>query len=294
MRLIYLGMGGPLSSVPLRHLLQSGYRFSAVVIAAPRKEIAWRKLPQPGGTAHPLSLISPPHSVLQLAWEHEIPLYEAGDLQSVEAQRALRLLRPDVALVSCFAYRIPESMLRLPSHGFFNLHPSRLPAYRGPYPLFWQLRDGLREVGLTAHALDEGLDTGPIALQETAQLQDGMEAADIETLLGQRGGRMFDRLLQTLQRGELTLRAQKGNGSYQGRPGEGDFALDRRWSARRAYNFMRGTADWGRPYTLPIDGRRQQLHRALGFEPRGEQADPIVEGERALRIQFSPGILEAI
>lgn len=294
MRLIYLGMGGPLSSVPLRHLLQAGHRFKAVVIAAPRKGIPWRKLPQPGGAAQPLSLISTPRSVLHLSWEHDIPLFEAGNLQSVEAQSALRQLRPDVALVSCFAYRIPKSVLRLPAHGFFNLHPSRLPAYRGPYPLFWQLRAGLREIGLTIYALDEGLDTGPIALQETTHLQDGMEAAEIEMLLGERGGRMFDRLLQTLQRDELSLRAQEGDGSYQGRPGESDFELDRRWTARRAYNFMRGTADWGIPYTLIIDGRRRELRRALSFEPRGEQADPIVEGDRAFHIQFNSGILEAI
>lgn len=294
MRLIYMGMGGPLSAVPMRHLLQAGYAIEAVVIAAPRKELAWRLLPQPGAARQPLSLISPPRSVLQLAWEHDIPIYESGDLHSDEAQNAWRWLAPHVVLVSCFAYRIPGWLLTLPAHGFFNLHPSWLPAYRGPYPVFWQLRDGLREIGLTVHALDEGLDTGPIALQERVALEDGMEASEIDMLLGKRGGRLFVRLLRALERGQLTLRAQAGDGSYQRRPRESDFAVDRRWSARRAYNFMRGTGDWGRTYTVRVNGRPRQLHRAVGFEARGKQEDPVIEENQVLRIQFNPGILEAI
>lgn len=294
MRLIYLGMGGPLSAVPLRHLLQAGNAISAVVIAAPRKEIDWRLLPQPGGAREPLSLVTPPRSILQLAWEHDIALYEAGDLQSAGAHKAMRVLQPDVALVSCFAYRIPGPLLELPSHGFFNLHPSLLPAYRGPYPLFWQLRDGLREIGLTVHRLEEALDTGPIALQETVRLDDGMQAAEIEQLLGAHGGRMFTQLLEALATGDLSLRPQPENGSYQGRPQESDFALDRRWSARQAYNFMRGTVNWNLPYSLTVEDQRRQLRRAMGYDPEGEQAAPVTEGERGLRIQFSPGILEAI
>jgi methionyl-tRNA formyltransferase len=41
-----------------------------------------------------------------------------------------------------------------------NLHPSLLPAYRGPAPLFWMARQGETQAGVTLHFLDEGLDTG--------------------------------------------------------------------------------------------------------------------------------------
>lgn len=297
MRLLFMGMGGVLSSAPLQHLLQAGYTFSAIVIAAARPGTGWRALPRPGGAGRTLPVVTSPAfnpSIVQLAWANEIPLYEAGDWLAEETTGALRQLAPDVVLVSCFAYRLPGSLLRLPEHGFLNLHPSLLPDYRGPFPLFWQLRDGLSDIGLTIHRMDEGLDEGPVAMQTKVALDTGLSGSEIERRVGQKGGALFARTLEALAAGDLTFQAQAGRGSYQGRPQDGDFALDRRWSARRAFNFMRGTAEWGRPYPLGMGARRRLLRQALAYEPHGSQSQPVLEDHQGIRIQFNPGILRAV
>lgn len=297
MRLMFMGMGGPLSSVPLQHLLQGGYPIGAAVIAAPRPGGKWRALPHPGKQGRSLSpeqSATKSPSIVQLAWDYEIPLFEVGDLGAVASQEALRDLAPDAVLVSCFAYRLPGNALEIPRHGFLNLHPSLLPEYRGPYPLFWQLRDGLEEIGLTIHRMDERLDEGPVALQTTVALETGMGSVEIERRVGREGGKLFARVLEALSSGTLTFQAQEGPGSYQGRPQPSDFKLNRNWSARRAFHFMRGTATWGQPYTVSSGDRLWRLRQAIDYEPHGLQPQPVMENEDGVRIQFRPGILRAV
>ena len=69
---------------------------------------------------------------------------------------------PDVVVVQTFPHLIPESCLEMPPMGFYNLHPSPLPAYRGPDPVFWQLHQGETEGGVTLHKMSATFDTGPI------------------------------------------------------------------------------------------------------------------------------------
>jgi methionyl-tRNA formyltransferase len=78
----------------------------------------------------------------------------------------LRDLKPDLALVCGFNYLLPEALLTVPRLGSYNLHPSRLPAFRGANPLFWQLRQGVTDACLTAIKMDAGLDSGPILQQQ--------------------------------------------------------------------------------------------------------------------------------
>jgi methionyl-tRNA formyltransferase len=58
----------------------------------------------------------------------------------------------------------------LPQKGVVNLHPSLLPKYRGRAPINWAILKGEEEVGLTAHYVDEGMDTGDIIQQVPVSL----------------------------------------------------------------------------------------------------------------------------
>jgi methionyl-tRNA formyltransferase len=75
-------------------------------------------------------------------------------------------LESDLILSATFPYRLPPELLRIPRLGAINLHPTPLPAYRGPNParVFY---DGAT-IGATAHRMDEDFDTGPILSQHTA------------------------------------------------------------------------------------------------------------------------------
>lgn len=79
----------------------------------------------------------------------------------------------DVVFVITFPWKIPEYTLNLPPFGFFNFHFALLPQYRGPSPVFWQLKNGEQYGGLTIHRMDAGLDTGPIALVHKVPITPG-------------------------------------------------------------------------------------------------------------------------
>lgn len=73
-------------------------------------------------------------------------------------------LAPDAVLVLTLPWRIPETVLALPRLGFLNVHFAPLPGYRGPEPLFWQLRHGETCGAVTVHRMDADFDTGPVLL----------------------------------------------------------------------------------------------------------------------------------
>ena len=70
----------------------------------------------------------------------------------------------DLAIISSF-HRILEKKHLDRFHRVINIHPSLLPEYKGATPTNWMVRNAEQIVGLTAHQVDEGIDTGPILFQ---------------------------------------------------------------------------------------------------------------------------------
>jgi len=57
-------------------------------------------------------------------------------------------------------------LIGAPNIGFLNLHTSELPKHAGLMPVFWALYNQDKKIGVTVFQVDEGIDTGPILLQE--------------------------------------------------------------------------------------------------------------------------------
>ena len=74
-------------------------------------------------------------------------------------------LKPDLIWVTDYRYILPVEILSEASIASVNLHPSLLPKYRGRASLNWAILNGEKEVGLTAHLIDENVDSGDILAQ---------------------------------------------------------------------------------------------------------------------------------
>lgn len=61
-----------------------------------------------------------------------------------------------------------------------NVHPSLLPAFPGLDAIGQALRHGVRVTGVTVHLVDQGLDEGPIILQESVPLLPGETHGELE------------------------------------------------------------------------------------------------------------------
>jgi methionyl-tRNA formyltransferase len=173
------------------------------------------------------------------------------------------------------------------------MHPALLPAHRGPAPLFWVFRGGERSAGVTIHFMDEGLDTGDIVAQESFDLPDGISGLDLGQRCDAIGGRLMAAALRSLRAGTLARRPQPPGGSYEPWPAPGDWRIDTSWTARRAFNFMRGTAGWGQPYIVQIDGEEIALSTAIAYDADAALGAALVPADGEVLIQFAVGVLRA-
>lgn len=76
-----------------------------------------------------------------------------------------RLVNVDLVITIGYGVILPERILKVPRHGFINLHFSLLPRWRGAAPVQRAILNADEELGLTVFALDAGMDTGPIYVQ---------------------------------------------------------------------------------------------------------------------------------
>ncbi|MEW5987608.1 MAG: formyltransferase family protein [Chloroflexota bacterium] len=295
LRVLYLGLWGGFSARPLLALLAAGMEVCGVVVPAASgdQRPIHPLLPTPSPSTLPIVNPRLNPTVVHLAWQRQIPVWEVGRPGAPETLATLGGLRPDVGCVACFSLRLLPALLALPPLGFLNVHPSLLPAYRGPAPLFWAFRQGEITTGVTVHFMDEGLDTGDVAMQASIPLPDGISGPAAEAQCATAGGELLVQTLQALQQGTLTRHPQATGGSYYPWPAAADFEMSTTWPARRAFNFMRGTAEWGPVYPVEVGGAWLTLEAAVSFTADMRLDAPRLDWGDDVWIQFSPGVLRA-
>lgn len=291
LRLLFLGMQGQFSRIVLERLLAANTAVIANIGVDGRGDPTPLQLLPPQPPAGSLPILNPYRqpSIIQLGWQAQIPVWQVGDVRAEAVAASWQALRPDVGIVACFSQKIPQPLLDLPRHGWLNLHPSLLPHFRGPEPLFWTFRAGVQQTGVTLHWLDAGLDTGAIARQRELTLPLGIDGLEAERQTAVLCAQLLIDGLDQLANGELPRIPQPAGGSYHSRPTAADFEIPTSWPARRAFHFMRGTSHWQRPYTILLaDGKKIVAKTAVACSERGEEGAVVARGQA---IQFSSGAL---
>lgn len=303
-------MQGILSLPPLQTLLETGVEVSAVVIPASRTATLPlpRRVEPPRPAPSDLPIINSPvnPSIIHLAWAHQIPVWQVGPLAEPQTLALLAGLQADLMVVACFSSIFPPALLKLPRYGCLNLHPSLLPAYRGPLPLFWMAHQGERWAGVTLHFLDEGMDTGDIVAQTAFDWPEGISLADLERRCAAEGAQLLLAAVQQLvEVGELPRRPQPEEGSsYFSWPSAEDFYVPTDWDARRAFNFLRLAGDW--PVMVEVKGHKVDggarrkggekqffpVRAAISYDPAQVLGRAYLVQDDELWVQFNPGILK--
>src|SRR5262249_11963542 len=153
--------------------------------------------------------------------------------------------------------------------------------------------NGEPHIGVTVHWMDEQLDTGHIADQAPLYLPDGIPGPKADELCAKAGGELLVNVLKALTQCQAPRTPQPDGGSYQPWPQGDDFTLSTAWSARHAFNFMRGTAEWNQPYPIDVAGEQFLLATALNYSPRATLEQPFWLEDGTVHIQFTPGVLHA-
>jgi len=285
MNILYIGSGGDLSLQPLRYLLQSEHPLCAVAVDLLTDAVhSDARLPV---------LTEDDDSVETLARASGLPVINLlAPVQDVIA--AIAKIKPDLILVSCYARKLPQAILDISAHGSFNFHPSLLPAYRGPVPVFWQFRDGISEFGVTLHCMTEHMDAGNIVAQHTVVMPDGVSQARAYELLADAYLELLPDFLNAIANDSLSMIEQDESAmSYQSFPDDDDFRVYTSWPAKRIFNFVCATAHYDHAYPCQIAGTDYRLRSVLGYNEAKLPDEACVIDGNTIQIACNTGVLLA-
>lgn len=289
-KILVLGSESAFSGIVLKCLLRTGTRVCGFVIhESPPPSRAFERL----GGQIPLVVAGTGPAI---ASESDVPVFKLRSMQDENVLDSVSALAPDIVLVACFPMILAGPWLTLARLMCLNVHPSVLPAYRGPTPLFWQFREGEHETGITLHLIEEGIDAGDVVAQSVMPLPAGARFSEVNATLAEMGAALVVELLQRIRAGVAVPRTVQDEtlASYQPFPKEKDFRFDTHFTAERAFRFMRGTQEWGVPFEVDAGDAVLVLDHALDYYDDARMVVPFeVDGDK-VRIRFSEGVLEAL
>jgi methionyl-tRNA formyltransferase len=128
---------------------------------------------------------------------------------SISEKSRIELTNIDLALVYAFGELIPKEILNLPKFGFWNIHPSLLPKYRGTSPVATALINGNKKTGVTIIKMDEEIDHGPMIAQESLTIDQDDKRPDLEKKLTNLAFEMFKDIIKKIYGQDDILSLQK-------------------------------------------------------------------------------------
>jgi methionyl-tRNA formyltransferase len=255
LRLIF--MGTPDFAVPtLVDMIGRGHEVVAVYTRAPR----------PAGRGMELK----PSPVEQAARGFGLNVLTPATLRNTEAQDIFSRHNADAAVVVAYGMILPKPILEGVPFGCFNLHASLLPHWRGAAPINRAVMAGDAQSGVMVMQMDEGLDTGPIALSERFAIGPDMTAGELHDALAPIGADLMGRALGALERGALTLTPQPTNGvTYAAKIANEETRIDWHKPWKAVHDHIRGLSPFPGAWCELPDGARAKILRTTKGEGAG-------------------------
>jgi len=222
-------MGTPDFAVPtLIELAAAGHDIAAVYTRAPK----------PAGRR---GLELQPSPVEREARKLGLPVLTPKTLRDESAQAAFCAHDADAAVVVAYGLILPKPILEAPRLGCFNVHASLLPRWRGAAPINRAVMAGDAETGITIMQMDEGLDTGAMALAERIAIEPDMTVGDLHDALARLGAGLMPRVLAAAERGALMLTPQSDAGvTYAAKIAKEETRIDWTRPWQEVHNHIRG------------------------------------------------------
>ncbi len=276
LRLVF--MGTPDFAVPtLLEILGGGHEVVAV----------YTRAPQPAGRGMKLQ----PSPVAREAERFAIPIFTPKTLKGADAAEAMRAHGADAAVVVAYGLILPKPVLEVFPVGCFNLHASLLPRWRGAAPIQRAIMAGDRATGVMVMKMEEGLDTGPIAMAERVPIGADTTAGELHDELARRGADLMLRALAALERASLQFTPQPETGvTYASKIDKNETRIDWRKRWQQVHDHCRGLSPFpGAWFELASAGRVKVLRttQGAGNGKPGEVLDErltIACGEGAVRL----------
>jgi methionyl-tRNA formyltransferase len=224
-----------------------------------------------------------------------IPVHTPKTLRSTEAANLFASHQADVAVVVAYGKLLPKTILECPTLGCLNLHGSLLPRWRGAAPIQRAVMAGDAETGVMVMQMEEGLDTGPVAMVERISIGADTTSGEVHDKLMHLGADLMARALAALSRGALGFTPQTEEGvTYAHKIDKAEARIEWNKPAVDLHNLVRGLspfpgaffeADWGQGPT------RVKVLRSSVVDQSGTSGTAL---DDALTIACSSGALHLL
>jgi methionyl-tRNA formyltransferase len=145
--------------------------------------------------------------VKQAALELGIPVIESDTIDA-RVKDTVRSFSPDILAVVAFSRIFRKSFLDIFPLGGVNLHPSLLPRYRGPSPVYSAILGGDAETGVSIQRIALEVDSGAILAQKSIRLDGSETTGSLSRTLGVMGSELFLDVLERIRTGSVEEKAQ--------------------------------------------------------------------------------------
>ena len=169
--------------------------FVSAVVAQPDKPVGRKQI-----------LSAPPTKVF--AEENNIPILQPEKLKDLNLIDQLSKLDADVFVIVAYGKIIPQKILDLPKLGNINVHPSKLPKYRGPSPLQATIASGDKETAISVMMIDDKMDHGPLLCQQPITVNDDDDSESLRARVAELGAPLLVETLKKFVAGEINPEEQ--------------------------------------------------------------------------------------
>jgi methionyl-tRNA formyltransferase len=255
LRLVF--MGTPDFAVPtLVELVGRGHDVAAV----------YTREPKPAGRR---GLELAPTPIEREARRFGIPVLTPKTLRTADAEAQFRAHAADAAVVVAYGLILPKPILDAPRLGCFNLHASALPRWRGAAPINRAIMAGDAATAVMVMRMEEGLDTGPVAMAERVAIEPDMTAGELHDRLAPLGADLMARALAALEKDALVLTAQAGDGvTYAAKIDKAETRIDWRKPSQLTHDHARGLSPFPGAW-CEIGGARVKVLRTTRADGAG-------------------------
>jgi methionyl-tRNA formyltransferase len=228
---------------------------------------AFTRAPRPAGRG-----LAPQQSpIAREAARLGIPIFTPKMLKDATAASTIGALNANAAVVVAYGLILPKAILDCFPLGCFNLHASLLPRWRGAAPIQRAIMTGDNGTGVMVMKMEEGLDTGPIAMADPAPIGADMTAGELHDELATRGARLTAVALAALERGSLQLTPQSNDGvTYAHKIEKSETRIDWAKSWSEVHNHIRGLSPFPGAWFEAADVGRVKVLRSTKGEGAGK------------------------
>jgi methionyl-tRNA formyltransferase len=213
-----------------------------------------------------------PSPVHRMADQFGLPVFNPVTLRTGEASATFRDHEADVAVVVAYGMLLPASILDAPRLGCLNLHASLLPRWRGAAPIQRAIMAGDVETGIAVMKMEQGLDTGPVAMTERVAITPDMNAGELHDRLMGLGADLMVRALAALSRGGLGFTPQPEAGvTYAHKLRNEESLIEWSRSSQSLHDHVRGLSPFPTAYFLADFGKGTERVKVL--RTRVEEGD---------------------